>query len=88
MQFPNIEEAPTIRRNVFSITKFKGIDLSSAPAQIDEARSPDAPNMIVDLFGKPIKRTGFALEKNYGGKINGRWELFEHEIIHAGKSFS
>ena len=85
MQFPNIEEAPTIRRNVFSITKFKGIDLSSAPAQIDEARSPDAPNMIVDLFGKPIKRTGFALEKNYGGKINGRWELFEHEIIHAGK---
>ena len=31
MQFPTIEEAPTIRRNVYNINKFKGIDLSSAP---------------------------------------------------------
>lgn len=86
MQFPVIEDAPTIRRNVYNIDKFKGIDLSSAPALIDEARSKDAPNMISDLRGKPVKRTGFQLSKNYGGKINGRWEIIGHEIIHAGEN--
>lgn len=86
MQFPTIEEAPTIRRSIYNINKFKGIDLSSAPAQIDEARSPDAPNMISDLLGKPKKRTGFHLSKNYGGKINGRWEFIRHEVIHAGEN--
>ena len=85
MQFPNIEDAPSVKRNIFEINKFKGVDLSSAPAQIDIKRSPDAPNMIGDLLGKPVKRTGYKLVKNYGGKINGRWELFGHEIIHAGK---
>ena len=64
MQFPNIEDAPVIKRSVYNINKFKGIDLSSAPAQIDEARSPDAPNMIGDLLGKPVKRTGCNLSKN------------------------
>ena len=86
MQYPNIEEAPSVKKSIYSINKFKGIDLSSAPSQIDDGRSPDAPNMIVDFLGKPIKRTGFALERNYGAKINGRWELFDHEIIHAGKN--
>ena len=47
-------------------------------------RSPDAPNMIGDLMGKPTKRTGFQLVHNYGARINGRWELLNHEIIHAG----
>lgn len=86
MQFPNIEDAPAIKRNVYNISKFKGIDLSSAPAQIDETRSPDAPNMIGDLLGKPVKRTGFKLSKNYGGKINGRYEILRHEVIHAGRN--
>lgn len=84
MQFPDIENAPSVKRSVYVINKFKGIDLSSAPAQIDERRSPDAPNMIGDLFGKVVKRTGYHLLKNYGGKINGRFELLGHEIIHAG----
>ena len=86
MQFPVIEDAPTIRRNVYNIDKFKGIDLSSAPALIDKARSKDAPNMISDIRGKPVKRTGFQLSENYGGKINGRWEIVGHEIIHAGEN--
>ena len=68
MQFPNIEDAPSVKRNIFEINKFKGVDLSSAPAQIDIKRSPDAPNMIGDLLGKPVKRTGYKLVKNYGGK--------------------
>jgi hypothetical protein len=84
MQFPVIQDAPTVKRSVFNIENFKGIDLSSSPSQIDAARSPDAPNMIGDLLGKPSKRTGFQLVKNYGGQINGRWEILGHEVIHAG----
>lgn len=84
MQFPNIEDAPTIKRSVYNVEKFKGIDLSSSPAQISETRSPDAPNMIGDLLGKPTKRTGYHLVRNYGAKINGRYEILGHEVIHAG----
>ena len=54
-------DAPTIRKNVFLVDAFRGIDLSSAPSSIDNSRSPDAPNMIADLLGKPIKRNGFGL---------------------------
>lgn len=84
MENINIDDAPTIKRNIFSITNFKGVDLSSAPAQINSARSPDAPNMICDFLGKPIKRTGFKFSRNYDGKINGRWEILGNEVIHAG----
>lgn len=84
MDYLNLDDAPSTSRSVYTITSFKGVDLSSSPAQIDKSRSPDAPNMIGDLLGKPIKRTGFALEHNYGGRINGRWKIFEHEVIHAG----
>lgn len=86
MQYINIESAPSVKKSIFRIDTFKGIDLSSAPAQIDKKRSPDAPNMICDFVGKPIKRTGYKLVKNYGGKINGRFELLDHEIIHAGEN--
>ena len=40
--------------------------------------------MIGDLLGKPVKRTGFSLVKKYDGRINGRWEILGHEVIHAG----
>lgn len=40
--------------------------------------------MIGDLLGKPVKRTGFELVKKYDGRINGRWEILGHEVIHAG----
>ena len=42
--------------------------------------------MIGDLLGKPTKRTGFKLVKNYGARINGRYEIVGHEVIHAGKN--
>lgn len=86
MQHPNIDNAPSVDRKVYKLENFKGIDLSSSPAQISETRSPDAPNMISDLLGKPTKRTGFHLVKNYGARINGRYEILEHEVIHAGKN--
>ena len=37
---------------------FKGVDLTSAITEIDDSRSPYAPNMIADLSGFPCKRTG------------------------------
>lgn len=83
----NFGDAPTIKKNVFVIDAFKGVDLSSAPSSVDKSRSPDAPNMIADLLGKPVKRSGFSRIAAYPGRINGWWSLENHEIIHAGKSF-
>ncbi len=73
-------------KKVLEITSFAGIDLSSAPADIDKRRSPDAPNMMPDSKGNPIKRTGFSLFGNYGARINGAFVYGEHIVIHAGKN--
>ncbi|MBE6892468.1 MAG: hypothetical protein E7482_00445 [Ruminococcaceae bacterium] len=71
-------------KKVFEITSFRGIDLSSAPADIDKRRSPDAPNMILDSKGNPIKRTGFFLSESYGERINGAFVFGKHLVIHSG----
>lgn len=73
-------------KKVLEITSFAGIDLSSAPADIDRRRSPDAPNMMPDSKGNPIKRTGFFLSGNYGARINGAFVFGEKIVIHAGDS--
>ena len=71
-------------RKVLEITSFAGIDLSSAPSDVDKKRSPDAVNMMPDSLGNPIKRTGFGLLEDYGERINGFYKLGEHRIVHAG----
>lgn len=71
-------------RKVMEITSFAGIDLSSAPSDIDMKRSPNAPNMMPDAIGNPIKRTGYKLSGEFPGRINGAFILGGHEIIHAG----
>ena len=71
-------------KKVFEITSFRGIDLSSAPADVDKRRSPDAPNMILDSKGNPIKRTGFFLSESYGERINGAFVFGKHLVIHSG----
>ena len=71
-------------RKVLEITSFAGIDLSSAPSDVDKKRSPEAVNMMPDSLGNPIKRTGFGLMGDYGERINGFYKLGEHRIIHAG----
>lgn len=73
-------------KKVIEITSFAGIDLSSAPADIDKRRSPDAPNMMPDSKGNPIKRTGFFLSENLGARINGAFVFGDHTVIHAGES--
>lgn len=71
-------------KRILEITSFRGVDLSSAPADIDKSRSPDAPNMMPDSKGNPIKRTGFFLSENYGARINGAFVFGDHVVIHAG----
>ena len=73
-------------KNILEISSFRGVDLSSAPADIDKSRSPDAPNMMPDSKGNPIKRTGFFLSENYGERINGAFVFGEHLVIHSGSS--
>lgn len=73
-------------KKVFEITSFAGIDLSSAPADIDKRRSPDAPNMMPDALGNPVKRPGFEITGSFEKRINGCFFLGEHRVIHAGES--
>lgn len=82
----NQRAGTSLQKKVTEVTSFAGIDLSSAPSDIDIKRSPDAPNMMPDRRGNPIKRTGYALVKNFGKRINGAFMLGGHEIIHAGEN--
>lgn len=68
----------------YNVDTFFGVDFSSTQSNISESRSPDAPNMIGDLKGNPVKRTGFYLVHDYGAQINGRYTIGEHEVVHAG----
>ena len=78
------------RQNILklNINSFKGIDLSNAPANVKEYRSPYCPNMIPDLAGKPVKRTGYQLKKDWGEAVNGAFTLVlqdrEIRLIHVG----
>ena len=80
----NFGSAPRPAKKVLEITSFAGIDLSSAPSDIDKKRSPDAPNMMPDALGNPVKRPGFSVIEEYEGRINGSFSLGEHRVIHAG----
>ncbi len=82
----NFGKVSTPAKKVLEITSFAGIDLSSAPADVDKRRSPEAPNMMPDALGNPVKRPGFEIEGNFGGRINGSFSFDEHRIIHAGES--
>lgn len=82
--FLTFEKASLPAKKTFSVTAFGGIDLTSSPTDIDLRRSPNAVNMMPDSRGNPIKRPGYAVRETLPGRINGRWQLFEHEVIHAG----
>ena len=80
----NFKNAVVPAKKVFEITSFAGIDLSSAPADIDKKRSPDAPNIMPDSKGNPVKRPGFLFTQKLPGRINGSFKLGDRRIIHAG----
>lgn len=47
------------KKNIFAIDEFLGVDLTNSGANIDEVRSPNAPNMVRYVPGKVRKRTGY-----------------------------
>lgn len=67
----NFGAAPSTSRTSLVISSFRGEDLTNAPANVDDRRSPNAPNMMRDQPGKVKKRTGYQLMQTYDGRING-----------------
>lgn len=84
----NVPRGPAV--NVWKCEYFKGVDLNNAASNVENYRSPEAPNMIRDEVGKVRKRMGFqtveTIEEAPGkaGRINGRYVLEGAELIHAG----
>lgn len=75
-----------------TLEHFRGIDLSSGENECAEYRSPDAPNMMPNADGYPMKRPGYRiLYKLVGGEVYGCYRLVHsktgraYDIIHNGK---
>ena len=71
-------------RSVYRIDTFKGADLTSNEVDMDPGRAPSCPNMIRSTPGKVRKRVGYYHVASYSGRINGAWEVFGVQYIHAG----
>lgn len=78
---------PPTRR--MELSQFKGVDLSSTVTAVKPYRSPDALNMMPDLDGFPVKRTGYYVERTFNDMIYGAHTLekdgMRTELIHAGE---
>ncbi len=75
--------------NILTIENFKGVDLYNSPANVENYRSPEAPNMIRDVPGKVRKRLGYHKREQYDARINGVYFLREDsgtvkKLVHAG----
>ena len=69
------------------IETFLGVDFTNQPSNVDERRSPEAPNMIRDVPGKVRKRMGWHTLHTLPGRINGFHPLYQRDpVIHAGTS--
>lgn len=82
---------PQPKPEKFEIEKFLGIDLSSAPNNVDKNRSPSCPNMIRSEVGKVEQRPGIQFVKSYVGQINGVHFLYgttTKKLVHHGTSIS
>ncbi len=78
--------APQVHLKRYS--SFRGVDFSSDPSQVDEQRSPWAPNLISDAGGFPEKRLGWRTLHTFDGPVNGIF-FFKNEkgsfsLCHAG----
>ena len=52
---------------------FRGVDFSTDPTQVDDKRSPWAPNLISDFGGNPEKRPGWRTLYTVESPVNGLW---------------
>ncbi|MBQ5659447.1 MAG: hypothetical protein IIV02_07995, partial [Peptococcaceae bacterium] len=70
------------------LENFKGVDFANNETQVSNNRSPNAQNIISDLAGKPVKRTGYETLASFDGQINGIFRLATEDaekiIVHAG----
>ncbi len=68
--------------------RFRGVDFTTDPALVDDARSPWAPNLIPDMGGMPEKRPGWRTLCTLNGQINGlffgEFNGAAHLLAHAG----
>ena len=71
-----------------NISKFRGVDFANNATQVASNRSPNAENIMSDLAGKPVKRTGYQTVARFGSRVNGIYRLktedVEKFIVHAG----
>lgn len=71
-----------------NVDSFKGVDLANSKVSVSKGRSIDCVNIISDLAGKPVKRTGYETLITTEGRINGihRLKTADDEaiLIHAG----
>lgn len=85
-QIPITGSAPATY--VTQYKKFKGVDMSTDPSQIDNARSSFAPNLISDTGGNPEKRPGWRtlaqVEAPVNGIFSGVIDGVTHFLIHGG----
>lgn len=70
------------------LENFKGVDFANNATQVKPYRSPNAENIISDLAGKPVKRTGYETLASFGSRINGIFRLVTEDdekiLVHAG----
>ena len=83
-----VSSPPTIKRNVIDIENLKGVDLYNSPSNVEDYRSPEAPNMIRDVPGKVRKRMGYHLLHKFDERINGIYTLSLPDktktLVHSG----
>lgn len=82
----NVPASPKMYKE--TMVNFKGVDFANNATQVEPYRSPNAQNIISDLAGKPVKRTGYETIATFGSRINGIFRLatedIEKIIVHAG----
>lgn len=80
----SVPAAPS--RSILVIDEFHGVDFTNSPTNVDEKKSPNAPNMIRDVPGKVCKSMGWRTVKQYSERING--VHFRREdtdgLVHSG----
>ena len=78
----NISGSPPIYTS--TIDYFRGVDVTSAPINVAQGRSFNAPNMIRDVPGKVRKRMGYQKIASYSGQVNGMFSFDGHQVFHIG----
>lgn len=65
------------------VSEFKGLDVANSKVTVAKGRSIDCVNIIADLAGKPVKRTGYETVITAEGRINGihRLKTADTEVI-------